>query len=367
MKCKICQQKSKLLFSTKLLNKYQVKYYRCPNCEFIQTEEPYWLKEAYQHAITDLDIGLVYRNLEYSGTIFKVITTSLDYSKTFLDYAGGYGLFVRIMRDKGLNFYHHDKYCENIFAKNHGLENLKIKNNFEAITALEVFEHLNDPIKEIKIMSSFADNIIFSTEIIPNNNIKTPDDWWYFVPETGQHIAFYSKKTLEYISKLLGLNYYNQDYLHIFSRKKFNQNPFDIKKKTIKLHSLLNQDFLLAKSISTNKVKNTSDYNVHNHDQDQRLNDLIELFAKIKLQKLKIKKLQLQLTTQQQRSKQIQDNLDKSIEINKQSQLSLSIIKKEKITLTNTLHAIYKSNAWRLMRKYYIIRDKLVSNKKVKK
>ncbi|NCC71212.1 methyltransferase domain-containing protein, partial [bacterium] len=237
MKCKICQHNLEPLFNDNVLNKYSIQYYQCPNCEFIQTEKPYWLEEAYQNAITDLDLGLVSRNIEFSNRIYQIISNSLNYKKVFLDYAGGYGLFVRLMRDKGLDFYHYDKYCQNILATNYDLDKLKIKNKFQAVTALEFFEHLENPLTEIKKILTFSDTIIFSTELIPKKIITYADDWWYFSQETGQHIAFYSQKTFQFIAKLFKVNYYNQDNLHIFSHKSLN-NPFS-DQTPINLPSLL--------------------------------------------------------------------------------------------------------------------------------
>lgn len=56
MKCSICFKENNILFKRLILNKYQVNYYKCTDCDFIQTEKPFWLKEAYNNAITDLDI-----------------------------------------------------------------------------------------------------------------------------------------------------------------------------------------------------------------------------------------------------------------------------------------------------------------------
>ena len=69
--CKICNSKIAKLFQAEILNKYKIEYYRCNRCAFIQTEEPFWLQESYSNAITNLDIGLVGRNLYYSNTILE--------------------------------------------------------------------------------------------------------------------------------------------------------------------------------------------------------------------------------------------------------------------------------------------------------
>ena len=140
MKSKITGGDTTLLFSKKVLNNYEVKYYRCNETGFIQTEAPYWLQEAYSSAITKLDIGLPSRNIILSDRVSKLLTVKFNDKGIFLDYAGGYGLFTRLMRDKGFNFYNTDKYCQNLFAEYFDLTDLPPDTNFELTTAFEVFE-----------------------------------------------------------------------------------------------------------------------------------------------------------------------------------------------------------------------------------
>ena len=66
MKCKICGSKVNPFDSATILNKYHIEYFECPHCGFIQTEEPYWLNEAYASAITSSDIGMIQRNFALS-------------------------------------------------------------------------------------------------------------------------------------------------------------------------------------------------------------------------------------------------------------------------------------------------------------
>src|SRR5258707_10130160 len=103
MKSKITGGDTSLLFTKKILNKYDVSYYRCNDTGFIQTEEPFWLEEAYSSVITKLDIGLPYRNIDLSERVSRLLATKFNNKAIFLDYAGGYGLFTRLMRDKGFN------------------------------------------------------------------------------------------------------------------------------------------------------------------------------------------------------------------------------------------------------------------------
>jgi len=225
MQSKITGGQTTLLFTAKVLDKHDVKYYRCNDTGFIQTEEPYWLDEAYSDAITKLDIGLPDRNIRLADTVTKVLGANFNTNARFLDYAGGYGLFTRLMRDKGFDFYNTDKYCKNIFAEYFDLTDLPGNTKFELATSFEVFEHLPDPIPGIQEMLAYSDNLLFSTELQPEN-LKSINDWWYFIPETGQHVALYNRASLKYIADKLGYNFYTDGQsLHLFTKRTFANNP----------------------------------------------------------------------------------------------------------------------------------------------
>ena len=225
MRSKITDGETTLLFTSKVLQKHDVKYYRCNDTGFIQTEEPYWLDEAYSSAITKLDVGLLYRNLILRDRVSKIIVKDFNEAGVFLDYAGGYGAFTRLMRDNGFNFYNTDKFCQNLFAEYFDLNDLPVNTRFELVSAFEVFEHLTDPIPEIQEMLKFSDNLLFSTELQPDN-IQSVDDWPYFATETGQHVAFYNKASLKAIADRLGYDFYTDgSFLHLFSKTNFDHNP----------------------------------------------------------------------------------------------------------------------------------------------
>jgi 2-polyprenyl-3-methyl-5-hydroxy-6-metoxy-1,4-benzoquinol methylase len=225
--CKICNSTIKKIFSGKVLNKYVINYFQCDECDFIQTENPYWLNESYSSAIASTDIGLVSRNISFQNITSWIIKTYFDNKAKFLDYAGGYGLFVRLMRDKGFDFYRQDVYCENYFAKYFDISEQDLVTKFELVTAFEVLEHLVDPIKEINKIFESADVIFFSTELQPQNKLNSTADWWYFAEETGQHISFYTVKSLQIIAKKMNCDLYsNNSSLHILTKRKLNSNPF---------------------------------------------------------------------------------------------------------------------------------------------
>lgn len=230
MLSKITGGPTTLLFTAKILDKYNVKYYRCTETGFIQTEEPFWLDEAYSEAITKLDIGLPDRNIRLAESVNKILGVHFDVKAKYLDYAGGYGLFTRLMRDKGFDYYNTDKYCKNLFAEYFDLTDLPPNTRFELTTAFEVFEHLPDPIAGIKEMLAYSDNLLFTTELQPEK-LNSVDDWWYFIPETGQHVSLYNKASLKYLADKLGYNFYTDGQtLHLFSKKKFSDNPVDFRR-----------------------------------------------------------------------------------------------------------------------------------------
>jgi hypothetical protein len=264
--CKICGEEVKACFKALVLNRYDVQYYKCVNCGFVQTESPYWLDEAYNNAIANQDIGLLNRNLVISPILSCLITYCFDNKGKFIDYGGGYGVLTRIMRDKGYDFYRYDTYCENIFAKEFDHKAPGTSPDYTLLSSFEVFEHLINPIDELEKMLKWSDNIFFSTEIQPNK-LNSAGDWWYIVPETGQHIAFYTVKSLQVLSEKFGLNLYTDGAtLHLFTKKKLNKLIIKsiLKYRVAKFldlallnkRSLLMSDYNLIKSSGTNGLSN---------------------------------------------------------------------------------------------------------------
>lgn len=215
MKCKICHSESVQFDEAKVLNKYPITYYRCPHCGFIQTEEPFWLDEAYSDAILDADIGLLGRNYNFSHVVSAILKLCLPDAETFLDYGGGRGIFVRLMRDMGFSFEWYDKYCQNIFSP----QFVKSREHYDVITAFELFEHLPDPLHDIEMLLNLGTNVIFSTELLPQSTppIKS---WWYYDPEDGQHISFFTEKSLELIAQKFHCSYSQCGGLHILGKMK---------------------------------------------------------------------------------------------------------------------------------------------------
>jgi len=227
MICKICNGEGNKIFVSKILKKYDVQYFSCPKCGFVFVENPYWLEEAYMYPINLADTGILARNIFLSNLVINIIYYLFNYKGKFLDFAGGYGVFTRLMRDWGFNFKWQDKFSQNLLAR--GFEySKKGDSDFELVTAFEVFEHLVNPINELEEIFKISKNVLFSTVLIPDKIIN-PSDWWYYGFNHGQHVSFYSKKTLEYIANKYELNYYtNGESFHIFTNRKISQVLFRV-------------------------------------------------------------------------------------------------------------------------------------------
>ena len=128
------------------------------------------------------------------------------------------------MRDVGFDFYWHDPYTKNLVAR--GFEWNSELGNVDLITSFESFEHFVNPLMELEKMLRISKNIFFSTELLPTP-IPLPSDWWYYGVEHGQHVSFYSYKTLQYIANQYGLNLYSNGIgLHLLTPIKLNNFKF---------------------------------------------------------------------------------------------------------------------------------------------
>lgn len=214
--CRLCHGKTTAAFTSRILRRYDVLYHHCHFCGLLQTESPYWLKEAYEEAVASADTGLLQRNISIGLRLSSLLFFNFNRKGLFVDVAGGFGLLTRFMRDVGFDFYWEDPYCQNALAK--GFEYTPSKTPITAITAFEVFEHLEDPLNWVKNqMERYGtQTLIFSTELYKGDLV--PDrSWWYYAFNTGQHISFYQHRTLKVMAQKIGLHLWSAGNFHMFS------------------------------------------------------------------------------------------------------------------------------------------------------
>ena len=229
MSCSICSNVMQDCFKTEVLGKYQAQYEVCNSCGYIRARNPYWLDEAYSQPIANADTGLVSRNLAIARKVSCVLFWVLKNRSNarYLDVAGGYGMLTRLMRDLGFDFFWYDKYCKNLLAC--GFEYIPACGSCYVATAIEVLEHVEDPLSFIKEVFSFsgAETLIFTTELYEGNP-PHPDSWWYYAFPTGQHIGFFRRNTLMAIADRLGMYFITANGIHIFSKNQLNKHVLSV-------------------------------------------------------------------------------------------------------------------------------------------
>ncbi|MEO1617519.1 MAG: class I SAM-dependent methyltransferase [Planctomycetota bacterium] len=230
MTCRVCHGVSESFASAQILSKYTIEYFRCRDCHFVQSEEPYWLDEAYRSVIVSTDVGLISRNERFARITDRVLRYVFPQVIDSVDYGGGYGMFTRMMRDRGHYFFHRDPHCRNLFAV--GLEasnaaqahaseteNSSGGNHFDFLTAFEVFEHFASPHQELERLDRMADQWLISTEVLPEPT-PLPHQWWYYVLDGGQHISLWSQRALQEVAHHYDRHLVSYRGLHLFSREK---------------------------------------------------------------------------------------------------------------------------------------------------
>jgi hypothetical protein len=223
MNCLVCGLEASLLMQGEILHKHTISYFTCKSCECIFTEEPYWLDEAYQESISSLDTGIMARNIGICEQLMLIFNTNFNPNIRVVDYGGGYGILTRLLRDKGIDAYWSDKFCENLLAK--GFE-YNGKDKVDVMLAFEVLEHLPNPLEVIKEIMSKTNCFIFSTELLEQVDYKSNKDWWYFMPEAGQHVFFSSTNSMLKIADQLSCEYLYINGLHII----YKPDKFQLKK-----------------------------------------------------------------------------------------------------------------------------------------
>jgi hypothetical protein len=212
--CRVCGQPCRHLFDGPLLQ-HRVKYFGCANCSYVQTETPYWLEQAYVHAINRSDTGLLRRNARNTTMVLRMLMLVGRLEGRVIDCAGGYGVLVRLLRDRGVDAYWHDPHCQNLLAR--GFE-AGADEGADFVTAFEAMEHFTDPLAELARMLARADTVLVSTDLIPDP-APAPADWWYYGAEHGQHIGFFRRRTLGYLAQQLGCHLHTDGrQFHLFTR-----------------------------------------------------------------------------------------------------------------------------------------------------
>ena len=191
--CRLCGGESAFCFHKTVLGRHRVTYFRCSYCGSVQTEPPTWLDEAYCFPGLHIDVGAPTRSIK-NWLAATTLLEAMGYpgGTRGVDFGAGPGLFTGLMRSVGYDFWTLDAYMPPMFSSDHHLDSWEGAEP-EVIAAFEVFEHLPELAETLDLLfSRKAPLILFTTWPVDGQ----PDDWIYYLPESGQHVFFYSEAGL---------------------------------------------------------------------------------------------------------------------------------------------------------------------------
>lgn len=237
MNCKICLNHTQPIQDVLVLNSYRTQLHECLSCGFLFLANPdNWIKIAYSNkAISALDTGILIRNNKIKRFIIIFNFLLINKIKTGLEYSAGIGILTRQLRDLGFNFFWQDQFTNNSISN--GFEAPTIGNSgirYDLTTAIECFEHYEDPLSHFELILSSSDRLLLTLEAAPSP-APNWEDWWYYLPETGQHISFYRIETINHISKKFKLHYFISGDLVLFTKSSTDRIPFLISSFVCKL------------------------------------------------------------------------------------------------------------------------------------
>jgi len=215
MNCYLCQKPLQYFFTK---NSYRL--YRCPSCGLVETKLgiPYkqFVRKFYDRGYFLGDNGAgAYKNYEkdkpYITANMRSVLSRIRLFKQkgmLLDVGSAYGYFVELTLQNGFDAYGFDpsshavshvlKEVRNRIYQHSVSEASYKKQSFDVISMLDVFEHLSDPISDLKKLRSFLkdDGIIViatgDTGSLAARFLKRR--WTFYIPP--QHLFFFNKKTI---------------------------------------------------------------------------------------------------------------------------------------------------------------------------
>ena len=197
MKCKICNSKTKIIFSYD--NDKIYKY--CPSCQAIFLRDDFIVDSAREKSQYEN-----HNNSFESKGYVKMFEDFLDYfwqdldknATNALDFGSGPGpVLAEILKNRALHV--------EVFDKFYQPDPIYKGKKYDLITSTEVFEHLQNPLETLKLFKKHLKKggLIAIMTLFHDNNEENFLKWWYRRDPT--HILFYTPKTFEVLANMCGL------------------------------------------------------------------------------------------------------------------------------------------------------------------
>jgi hypothetical protein len=204
-----------VVFSYPVPGPFTAELCRCRNCSFTFVADPHWLEASFSSVLHQFDVGSADRSLLVAQFVRGVLgRRGRRASWKVLDVGGGDGLLTRHLRDQGIDCRWSDPYCAPTFFVGPAVTET---DRFDLGVMSEVALHLTDPVATFGDVLSRADRLMFTAHVPPS---ELRPDWWYLMPSTGQHVAFYPMASIAEIARRLDVDWCSDGkFFHLLSRR----------------------------------------------------------------------------------------------------------------------------------------------------
>ncbi|MCG3144869.1 MAG: hypothetical protein HONDAALG_02379 [Gammaproteobacteria bacterium] len=217
--CKLCGAETARKFSLHLVDGLDGDYFECQSCQFLQShhldsKSPDELQQLYDNERNlELDSGAAWRQACVVNRIEQLVKLGLITNGPgrfkLLDFGCGSGFIASYLAHQfGWQAISYDQYARPVFSPQfalHDWADVIRQGPYNLIVASEVFEHFIDPkgqIDQLRMALAEDHGFMFIT-----TGLYLPDEcneqWNYLAPQSGQHVSFYSRKSMYEVRRLL--------------------------------------------------------------------------------------------------------------------------------------------------------------------
>lgn len=243
--CRICGGDLLVSFDSVILGDIPVTYAICKVCRSLLLIKPTWLERSYTTKFDpDPDSGAGLRARMVVSVISELTRRGwIQQGIKTLDYGAGRGLLLDRMNNSGFDAWGYDPYPHSEFLGNRVSSTLT-GDKFKLITCIEVLEHTLDPLDTLKALRNTLEPggiILLSTEFY--DEFRHDVDWWYLVPEHGQHVTIFSKTGFDICVNKSGLSWRgtvslaDTPFLHILTSGQTHISNKEIDEITLIVHN----------------------------------------------------------------------------------------------------------------------------------
>jgi len=163
--------------------------------------------------VDDLDTGATWRQYVIAARIQEIVKFKLiDKNKKIkvLEFGCGSGYLIHLLRHLyKWDVVGYDPFSKPCYSAGYVFkewQDILDQAPFDFIIATEVFEHFINPRNEIirlgEALNKRKANVYVTTGLYRSEHINS--SWIYLAPQSGQHVAFYSRRSHQYVLSLLG-------------------------------------------------------------------------------------------------------------------------------------------------------------------